>query len=243
MDYKILFSQTKELSLLLVEDHELLRNDLAEILEDFFKVVTVAADGQKALDLYQKYHEANNRGFDMVITDIEMPLMNGVELSRAIRNISEDQQIIVLSAYTHSDYLLELINLGIAQFITKPINRKELLDTLCLVSKKINTLKSESEKSLPVDLGEKYIWDREKLILKEESSIVELTRYEQLLMELFVDKIEQACTNDDIIDTFYTHDININKKNIRNLVSKLRKKLPEELIDNVYGLGYMLTPS
>jgi len=243
MDYKTLYAQTKELSLLLVEDYEPLRNDMAEVLEDLFDVVTVASDGREALTLYQAYYAMYNKNFDLILTDIQMPVMNGVELSEAVRDINVDQQIIVLSAHTDSDYLLKLINLGIAQFITKPIDHEELMYILCRVSKKINTIEQELVNVLLVDLGENHTWDKKKLVLKEGTNMVNLTRHELLLMQLLVEKSEQVCTNDDIMQEFYAYDIDIYEKSVRNLVFKLRKKLPEKLISSIYGMGYMLTPT
>ncbi len=242
MDYKILFSQTKDLSLLLVEDYEPLRNDMEEMLTDLFKTVTVASDGREALKIYKEYYASNDKGFDLLITDIQMPLMNGVELSEAVRDIRADQQIIVLSAYTDSNYLLRLINLGIAQFITKPIDQEELMNALCKVSKNINTIEVDPQNIIVVEMRENYTWDKEKLVLKQNNKSVELTRYELLLMQLFVQKVEQVCTNDDIMQIFYDNSIDINEKSIRNLVFKLRKKLPDSTINSMYGLGYKFTP-
>ena len=130
MNHQTLFSQCKDLSLLLVEDNTSLRNDMAELLGDIFKTVTVAYDGSNALTLYKEYYINHDKNFDLVITDIEMPVMNGVELSKAIYARNKHQQIIVLSAHTDSQYLLSLINLGIARFLTKPINNDEFIHTL-----------------------------------------------------------------------------------------------------------------
>lgn len=242
LDYKKLVSQTRDLSLLLVEDYEPLRNDMTEILEDFFKTVTVAADGRKALELYKEYHAAYNKGFDLVISDIQMPVMNGVELSEALREIDADQKIIILSAHTDSHYLLRLINLGIAQFITKPVQHEKLLDTLYDVSRKLVIKQVKFPDKHIIHLGENYIWDQEKLLLTKNGSDVELTRYELLLLQLFLCKAEQICTNADIMQDFYVNDIDISEKNIRNLVFNLRKKLPEGCIISLYGLGYKFTP-
>jgi len=243
MDFKTLFSQTKDLSLLLVEDYTPLRNDMAEMFDDLFGRVTAASDGSEALNLYREHYARHNKNFDLIITDIQMPVMNGVELSEAVRSINTDQQIIVLSAYTDSGYLLGLINLGIAQFITKPIKHEELVDTLFRVSKKINTHEQEPEIVSEVYLGENYSWDKKGHILKDGTNVVDLTRHELLLMQLLTVKSEQVCTNDDIIQEFYAHDIDIYENNIRNLVFKLRKKLPDKLIGSIYGVGYMLTPA
>ncbi len=242
IDYGTLFLQTKNLSLLLVEDYEPLRNDMAEVLEDFFKTVRVASDGTEALKIYQEYQKTHPLGFDLVISDIQMPLMNGVELGKALRDINADQQIVILSAHTDSDYLLKLINLGIAQFITKPIKHEELLDTLYYVSKKITAAEPKNPDVLIVNLGENYLWDKEKLLLKQDDITIELTRHELLLMQLLVRNEEQVCTNDDIMQDFYANGVDINEKNIRNLVFKLRKKLPEKVIGSVYGMGYKFTP-
>ena len=242
MDYKTLYAQTKDISLLLVEDYEPLRNDMAEVLEDLFKTVTVASDGSKALKLYQEYYATYNKGFDLVITDIQMPVMNGVELSEALYDIRVDQQIIVLSAHTDSDYLLRLININIARFITKPIKHEELMDTLYHVSKKINTVEPKPQNILMVELGENYIWDKEKLLLKQDNNTVDLTRYEVLLMQLLVQKGGQVCTNGDIMQDFYANNIDISEKSIRNIVFKLRKKLPDSAINSIYGMGYKFTP-
>jgi len=238
MDYKTLFSQTKDLSVLLVEDYEPLRDDMAEMLDDLFKTVTVTSDGSEALNVYQN----DDKSFDLVITDIQMPVMNGVELSEAIRDINAEQQIVVLSAHTDSDYLLKLINLGIAQFLTKPIEHEELMDTLFHVSKKINHTEVEPQNIQMIDLGESYIWDKEKMLLKQDDNIVDLTRHELLLIQLLVKKSEQVCTNDEIMQDFYNNGIDISENSIRNLIFKLRKKLPDGVINSIYGMGYKITP-
>jgi len=242
VEHGTLFLQTRNLSLLLVEDYEPLRSNMAELLEDFFDTVVVAADGVEALALYKAYQTEKVDGFDLVISDIQMPKMNGVELSEHLRELNSEQEIIILSAHTDSAYLLRLINLGVAQFITKPINHEELLDTLFHVSRNITKTESELLLSPIVDLGEEYQWDTEKLLLKHSEQIVDLTRHELLLMQLFLKKREQICTNEDIMEDFYTNGVDLNANSIRNLVFKLRKKLPQKLISSIYGMGYKFTP-
>ncbi len=243
MDYKILYSQTKDLSLLLVEDYEPLRNDMKEILEDFFHTVKVAANGSEALKIYQDHYAKENRYFDLVLTDIQMPIMDGVALSESIRIIAPAQEIIVLSAHTDTEYLLKLINLGIAQFIRKPIDNEKLMDTLFSVSHDINNNETEVEQTPLVDFGEGYIWNKNELTLKNADTYIELTRHELLLIQLMVRKSNQVCTTDDIMDDFYVNHIDISYKSIRNMVFKLRKKLPDAAISSIYGLGYKLIPT
>ena len=242
VDYKTLFARTKDLSLLLVEDYEPLRNDMAEVLEDLFKTVVVASNGVEGLGLYDEYTVEHQKPFDIVISDIEMPMMNGVDLCENLRQRDEEQQIIILSAHTDSEYLLRLINLGIAQFINKPIQHERLLDTLFYVSGKVRKEEEVVSKNNIVDLEENTFWDKEKDILMQNSYPVSLTKHEILLMQLLVEKTEQVCTGDDIMHHFYLQGIDLNEKSIRNLVFKLRKKLPPKAIVSIYGMGYKLIP-
>ena len=238
MDYGKVFLQTKNLSLLLVEDYKPLRDDMVEVLEDFFATVEFASNGSEALKMYEEYYSTYENRFDIVISDIQMPVMNGVELSEALRKIHKNQQIIILSAHADSDYLIQLINLNVAQFLSKPVQHEKLLDTLYHVSKTISAKETKSSDRTMILLNENYIWDQEKLLLSKDGTDVELTRHELILLQLFMRKDEKICTNTDIMEDFYANHIDISEKNIRNLVFKLRKKLPEKCISSVYGLGY-----
>lgn len=241
MNYKTLISQTRNLSVLLVEDYEPLRNDMAEILEEFFKTVIVAINGAEALKLFENYHTTHNKYFDLVISDIQMPIIDGVELSERLRRIQEEQPIIILSAHTDSEYLLRLINLGISKFLTKPIEYEELIDILYKESIKINTSSVAFKDLQFVNLGGNYIWDKNKSLLKKDDLLISLTRHEIFLLKLLIDKEEEVCTNEIIMGMFYDNSIDIGEHNIRNLVFKLRKKMPEKCISSVYGLGYKFT--
>ena len=238
INYRTLYEQTKTLSVLLVEDFEPLRREMLEVLEDLFKTVISACDGKEALTLYQDAFETSDTAIDLVISDIQMPNMDGVVLTKKIRELNVDQPIIILSAHTDSKYLLELINMGISKFLTKPIMQDELFDILYKQSDKIYTEKKNVEGVVIIDLGDNYTWNTAIKILTHDGTVVKLTKHELHLMQYFILKQENICTNQNIIDYFYTQDIEISDKNIRNLVFKLRKKIPEKCISSVYGLGY-----
>jgi len=241
-DFKTLFAKTNDLTLLLVEDYEPLLEEMAEVLEDLFKTVVIASNGVEALSLYDEYKTKNNTPFDIVISDIVMPVMNGVDLCEILRQRNEDQQIIILSAHTDTEYLLRLINLGIAQFINKPIQQERLFDTLFYVSDKVSREEVIVVDTPVVDFGENVCWNKERNILTRDRMPTALTRHEILLMQLFVKKAEQVCTRDDIMHYFYLEGVDLDEKNIRNMVFKLRKKLPNSAINSIYGLGYKLIP-
>ena len=122
---------TKSLNVLYVEDDIALQKETEDFLSILFNSVTLASNGQEALALYKE------SSFDIIISDIKMPLMDGIELTKEIRKIDMSQCIIITSAYNDSEYLLEFINLNIKQFIPKPIQNQTILRVLSEASKNI----------------------------------------------------------------------------------------------------------
>jgi len=124
MDNKIdqtLMQLNEDLTVLYVEDSDIVRESTYDMMKEFFAHVDVAVDGIDGLQKYKKFHEEHNEYYDIVFTDINMPKMNGIEMSEAILIENKMQNIVVISAHNESDYLLKLINMGIANFILKPI--------------------------------------------------------------------------------------------------------------------------
>jgi len=122
---------TKDLKILYAEDDLELQQQTKEFFEILFQSVTVVNDGAQALEKYKE------ESFDIVISDMRMPSMDGMELTAKIREINPEQCIIIVSAYNDSDYLLKFINLNIRQFIQKPIDIDNMLQTLYSTSKAI----------------------------------------------------------------------------------------------------------
>jgi len=241
MNFKQLYQQTKDLSVLLAEDHEPTRLSLEEVLQDLFKEVLSFSNGMEALHAYKE--RKKDTAFDLVISDIQMPKMNGVELTKEIKTLQPEQQIIILSAHTDKEYLLELINTGISYFITKPFEYDTFLKTLHSVSSKIIRSEEKSTEENFILLGETLQWDKEKHLLKHEGKSIDLSRNELFFMETLVQNGEQITTTQSLIEKFYLEGIDINEHGIRNLVLRIRKKLPEEVIGTVYGMGYRIFTS
>lgn len=124
MTPKELRDLTRPLTVLYVEDDAMLRSATAKLLGQFFTTVDQAVDGQ---DGWEKYQSKN---YDLVITDINMPNMNGFDMIKHIREKTSTQAIIVTSAYNDTDFLLGLIDLNIDKFLLKPIDTKKLIDSL-----------------------------------------------------------------------------------------------------------------
>ncbi len=239
MDFRKLYGQTKDLCVLLAEDHEPTRLGLEEVLQDLFKEVVVFPNGRDAYYAYLDRYD--NAPYDLIITDIQMPHMDGVTLTKKIKEKHPRQPIIVLSAYADKDYLIDLINIGISHFTPKPFDYESFLDTLYRISSKIaleHTEKTHPESTTIVKLGEHTEWDKEKHTLKYEGKSITLSKNELLMMDLLIQNGEQITTTTTLVEKFYLEGVDISEGGLRNLVLRIRKKLPENIIGTVYGLGY-----
>ena len=238
-----LINFTKNLNVLFVEDHEELRETTTEILSSFFNVVKSVENGQEAIDEYAKRFKEDD-AYDIVLSDIQMPKIDGVELTKEIYDINPDQTVIIMSAYDESRYLLPLVNLGIEQFIKKPIDYQELLKVLLNASKKISGSKDDAsdDEETKIRLSETFVFDKENSALLENDKNAYLTKYEIMFLQQLTQKVGKIYSNEDIVENYTSKNESINAQNIRKLVSKLRKKLPENSLQSIYGIGYRVTP-
>lgn len=143
----------KDLCILLVEDENDLRMETAAFLNLYCNRVIPAANGKEALDLFSRQRP------DLVISDIRMPMMDGLELATCLKGLSPDTPVIFCTAFTETDYLLKAIDLGVAGFVHKPVDTDELLAVLVktarpiLLNRKIIDLTNELDASLTAQLG------------------------------------------------------------------------------------------
>ncbi len=112
------------LNLLYVEDSQEAREMTLLLMEEFFDNITVAVDGQDGLDKFRE------NDIDIIITDINMPKMNGLAMAEQIRDIDKNIPILIISAHNESDILLKSIKIGIDGYLLKPINFEQFTDTL-----------------------------------------------------------------------------------------------------------------
>lgn len=145
VDINEILNYSSDLTILYVEDDETVREQTVELLEDFFYKVLIAEDGEEGLQKFLSYKKIFNYYPDIVITDIRMPNMDGIEMSRTILEVHPNQTVIVLSAYNDSENLMALIDIGISYFLSKPIKPKQIYQTLYKASKKVYHEKIELE--------------------------------------------------------------------------------------------------
>ncbi len=234
---KVLKKLAQEFSLLYVEDNETLRETTSDIFKGLFKDVIIADDGISGLELYETYFDKTGGYIDLVISDIQMPRMDGIELTKELFKINKKQKILIVSAYNDTEYLVELINIGVSGFMQKPLNSEQILSVLFDVCQE---LENEHEHSRFLELPDNYRWDHKYKRLIKEEVIVKLSENEQRLLAFFIQHGEEKLTSLEIFDYIYFNDPEKEFSNdtIKSLIKRLRKKIPAHLITNTPQSGY-----
>ncbi|MGB5867675.1 MAG: response regulator transcription factor [Arcobacteraceae bacterium] len=228
---------TKNLVVLYVEDDTDLRNKTSAMLQNLFKSIDTASNGKEGFELYTKYYNANDKHYDMVITDIKMPIVDGLCLSKKILNLNKQQIIVVTSAHDESKYLIEFINLNINKFISKPFS----LDTI--TSMFLDLFEKYSDKSFHVVINEDYYWCKQTKKLFHNCEEVKLSYNEISILDVLITNKNKIFSNYDLFCSISSSSLayEVTENTIKSAIKRLRKKLPENTISNIYGQGYSIT--
>jgi len=120
-------------TILYVEDDIDTQELIVDILQCYFKEVFVASDGQEGLKLYK------NKNPDIVLSDISMPIMDGLEMSGAIKELNPQQLIALFTAFNEPEYLKRAAELGIDTYIMKPLDEKQFFNSLKFLAISLET--------------------------------------------------------------------------------------------------------
>jgi len=240
ISYEKVFDLTKNLTILYVEDDPILLEETSENFENMFLKVDTAMDGKEGLEKYLEFFKTNSKYYDIVITDINMPKINGIELIKKIYTENEKQSIIVISAHNEQQYLLDLVNIGIEQFLIKPHNYNTILDVLYKTSNKVLKSSKTILNVKLIELDANYFWDIEDNLLFLNNENIKLTRNETMLMQVFIKNRYKISTLQEIFNLLWIDSPHLaSTETLKSIISRLRKKIPNT-IENVYGLGYRL---
>ncbi|MBU3014048.1 response regulator [Poseidonibacter lekithochrous] len=218
--------------LLLVEDEKAIRENYVTYLKMLFSEVFEAEDGEKAYEIYK------SKKPDILIIDINIPKLNGLELLEKIRENDHTTKAIILTAYTDKSFLLKATSLKLTKYLVKPVNRKELNETLELT---VNELLKYNITTLKrIELVDNYSWDLEIKELMKHNTIVNLTNKEKVLLELLLSHKNRVFTYDEIYNYVWDFDEDITLNGLKNIIKRIRKKLPDNIIQNIFNEGYKI---
>lgn len=212
----------KQYSILLVEDEKGTQEELSDIFGFLFKEVYLASDGVEAKELYLE-HKPN-----LIISDIEMPKLSGLEFIRWIRQSDQETDIVIVSAYTNTDYLLLATELHLLKYLVKPITKSKLHDVLKLFK--------EKQETQLIYLNEAYQFWTQKAIIISKGVEFKLSQKESNFLHLLLKK--KALVNYYEIEDILEIEFNDNAR--RQFIKKLRQKLPKDYLRNIQNSGYII---
>jgi len=220
-------SMYKNIKVLYAEDEEGIRENISFVLSLLFKEVFVAKDGEEAFELFEEKKP------DLLIFDICMPKMDGIEVLNKIRKSNKAIPIIVLTAHTEETYLFRAIELNITRYLLKPFSKDALLDAIktCILN-----LVKDQENAI---LGNGYVFDFINKNLLYEQNIINLSLHELKLLQVMSAQSQKIFSFEELIEEIWGWEI-VTKEALKSLVKTLRKKLPSPLLKNIFGIGYTL---
>lgn len=215
----------KNKKVLYVEDDAVIRESTEQVLRLFFDDITLAIDGEEAIDLIENK-------FDIVILDLNLPKYNGLEIAQEIRKRSEETLIFLISSYHETQNLRDAMKLGAIDYLPKPIRFEELKNVLSECANRLSKNKIKY-------FGDNLAYDTKlKLVFRNDEEI-KLTKNEITFLELLLTNQKQVVPYNLITqELFQSNNSEINLASIKNLLLRLRKKLETPLVASVFGVGY-----
>lgn len=211
------------MKILVLEDNTRLCKLVASALTQNGYIVDTFEDGEDALD-------ALTNGYNCFILDVNVPSLDGISVLESIRMCHPDVPVIIISSNYELDKVQSSYERGCDDYIKKPFFMYELIH-------KVKKLCHTEPKLL--DLGDGFLFDYLKHFLTKDGEEIKLARKEIIFLELLANDLHRVFTYDEIEEYVWEGEPTT-LMNIRALVKRIRKKIPEECIKSVKGIGYSL---
>ena len=222
----VLAEQLKDISILCVEDEEGIRKVIVDTLKYYFNEVYEACDGEEAYEIYEEYKPK------IILSDIQMKNVNGIDFVKKIRKHDQQTTIIMLTAHSNEEYLMDLINLNINHFILKPLNLKKLNIAL---EKYVNKNLLEQ-----INLSTDLVLDLHKrALIYKENQLISLRKREKDFLHMLYENKNSIVTYMQIEEELWI-DKEMTTHALKSFIKELRSKLPINIIKNVPQEGYIL---
>ena len=216
-----MYENLKERTVLYIEDDIDVLQNISTLLENYFSDIYAAPNAEAGYELFLK------GSVDLLLVDIELPGINGIELIKKVRKIDKDIPIIIISAYTKTDYLLESVELKIDKYIVKPFTTKKLyalLEKLDTIFQDENSIILKSGVQINLNDSSIHFEDEQHNLTPKELQFLQLLHVNQFVHYEAIDAIWE--------------DTPPSESAVRSFIKALRKKLPLDILKNRQNLGY-----
>ena len=221
----------KNLNILYIEDEKNIRLNIKKTLELFCENVFDAENILNAKEILTKQR------IDIIISDINLPDMSGIDFVKEIRIRDKTIPIILLSAYTEKEFLLEATRLKLVDYLTKPINFKDLNNAL---QKCVEEILDNSRYIITFKNNIQYNVSHNCLIDNNEKEEIRLTNKELDLLNFLIKNNNRVCSAEELKSAIWDDYLEATDSALKNLLNKVRKKIGKESIINISGVGYKL---
>ena len=215
-----------KVSILIAEDEPILLEAYSKYISFFCESIYTATDGEEALKLYYE-HKPN-----IILTDINMPKLDGMEFIQKVRESDNNTKIIILSAHTQTQNLLKAVKLNLVSYLVKPVKMNEFKSTILQAIDEVVPITQ-------ITLNNNYIWDMASDSLRYKNEVINLTGYEPSFVKCLISKINQDVSYEDLHYSTYKHQ-EYSLGAISSLVKRIRKKTTKEFIKSSFKFGYCI---
>lgn len=212
------------MNVLILEDDIPLNLSIKRYLETKNFNVTSVENGNDAIDLIDYY------SYSIYILDINVPVINGIEVLKYIRQIDLYTPVIIITASLEINMLVKCYEQGCSEFIKKPFHFKELE---IRINKLLNIDFS------PIIFSKSFVYEKANQDIIINNEVIDLRKKEKRFIEIMMDNIGKTVSKEMIIDYVWENEIKLDYP-LRQLVSEVRKKLPINIIKTEIGIGYKI---
>jgi len=224
---------------LLVEDEADAREILSFYLNTVFEDVIVAKDGQEGLEIFE--NELNNKqNFDLVLTDIKMPRLDGMDMIEKILSLVKNQKFIIVSAYKDEEKLMKSINFRVLGYFLKPINVDNMMEILKKAKAEVLEEKQSKQNKKLFAINQHYEYSLKEKLLYCDHALVNLSKKETQLLDILMKNVGKIVSVNDC-KLFLWGDVNKSDTTFRTVMKRLKDKIRKsDFIVSLKGQGYTI---
>lgn len=222
------------MKILLIEDDHRISSSVRKGLEQESFIVDVAFNGETGLDM------ALSNGFDVIVLDLMLPLMDGLEVCKQLRLKNNETPVLMLTAKSEISDKVTGLNIGADDYLAKPFSFDELLARIKALGRRSRNTSSEV-----ITIGDLQL-DTNTFVVKRANQQIELSKKEFLLLEFLMKNKNKTVTKDQIINKVWEFDTDILPNTVEVFIGYLRNKVDKPfkksglLIKTVRGFGYKI---
>jgi two-component system, OmpR family, alkaline phosphatase synthesis response regulator PhoP len=225
--------------ILLVEDEESLAVGLEYNLKEEGYRVKRASDGKSALEMYQ------SEKFDLIILDIMLPYIDGLQVAERIRKKSPQLPILILTAKTTPEDKVHGLEIGVDDYLTKPFHLKELLLRVRGMLKRKAWYRQTVDKRALERIG-KFEMNFDTMICTAPDKKIQLTHLEASLLRYFIDNEGRVISRTELLENVWNIDSSIETRTVDNFIARFRKYFEDNPakpvhFKNIRGAGYLFS--